>query len=172
MHPIIRIILEKDRFLQANNPHMQVNWSYKKFDELSVTELYAILQLRNEVFIVEQNCVYQDIDGKDKKSFHLMAFDEEELTAYCRILPPGVSFTETSIGRVITSPRYRGKGIGVSLLEKAIEHALESYTSKQIKIGAQLYLKKFYESFGFIQTSEVYLEDDIEHIDMLLSKEL
>ena len=149
---------------------MELNWVLKSFEELTTTELYAILQLRSEVFVVEQNCVYQDIDGKDNKSFHLMAFDGDYLTAYCRLVQPGISFTEASIGRVISSPKYRGKGIGMELIERAIKHTLSVYQTENIKIGAQLYLHKFYSSFGFVQTSEVYLEDDIEHIDMLLEK--
>jgi ElaA protein len=147
---------------------MNLNWAYKSFDELTTRELYAILQLRNEVFVVEQNCVYQDVDNKDLKSFHLMAFEGEVLAAYCRILPAGLSFEETSIGRVITAPSHRGKAIGITLIEKAIQVIASTYKTNQIKIGAQLYLKKFYESFGFAQTSDVYLEDGIEHIDMLL----
>ena len=149
---------------------MELNWVLKSFEELKTPELYAILQLRSEVFVVEQNCVYQDIDGKDNKSFHLMAFDGDYLTAYCRLVRPGISFTEASIGRGISSPKYRGKGIGIELIERAIKHTLSVYQTEKIKIGAQLYLHKFYSSFGFIQTSEVYLEDDIEHIDMLLEK--
>ncbi len=149
---------------------MNLTWTYKTFDQLKTVELYAILQLRNEVFVVEQNCVYQDIDNKDLKSFHLMAFDGDMLAAYSRILPPGISFDEASIGRVITAPSYRGKGIGVTLLEKGIKEAKSTFTVSKIRIGAQLYLKKFYESFGFVQTSEIYLEDGIEHIDMLLEQ--
>jgi ElaA protein len=148
---------------------MNITWVYKNFEELSTSELYAILQLRSEVFVVEQHCVYQDIDNKDLKSFHLMAFDGEVLVAYSRILPPGLSFQETSIGRVITHLNYRGKGIGVTLIEQAIKKAASTFASKEIKIGAQLYLKKFYAGFGFVQTSDMYLEDGIEHIDMLLS---
>ena len=144
---------------------MNLNWIYKDFSELTTLELYAILQLRSEVFVVEQNCVYQDIDNKDLISFHLMAFEEDILAAYSRILPPGLSFKEVSIGRVITKPSHRRKGIGITLIEKAIEVA----NAKQIKIGAQFYLKKFYEGFGFVQTSKVYLEDGIEHIEMLLN---
>lgn len=148
---------------------MNLNWTYKSFAELTTKELYSILKLRNEVFVVEQNCVYPDVDNKDLKSFHLMAFDGEILAAYSRILPPGLSFEEASIGRVITAASYRGKGIGITLLEKTITKTCSTFVVKQIKIGAQLYLKKFYEGFGFIQTSEVYLEDGIEHVDMLLN---
>jgi len=149
---------------------MELNWVYKTFEELTTNELYTILELRSEVFIVEQNCVYQDVDGKDKKSFHLMAWNGDELVAYTRIVPPGISFSEASIGRVITSPRYRGLGIGITLLEKSIHHTLESYQTNKIRIGAQLYLKKFYEGFGFIAQGEEFLEDGIPHIEMLLEK--
>ncbi len=151
---------------------MNLTWVYKSFDELTTRELYAILHLRNEVFVVEQNCVYQDVDFKDIKSYHLMAFDGDLLAAYSRILPPELSFDEASIGRVITAPSYRGRGIGVTLIEKGIKAVLATYITKEIKIGAQLYLKKFYEGFGFVQTSEVYLEDGIEHIDMLMNSDL
>ncbi len=148
---------------------MNLIWTYKNFNELTTRELYSILQLRNEVFVVEQNCAYQDVDNKDFKSFHLMAFEGDTLAAYSRVLPPGLSFNEASIGRVITAPSHRGKGIGITLIEKAIEETHRAFGIKPIKIGAQLYLKKFYEGFGFAQTSDVYLEDGIEHIEMLLN---
>jgi ElaA protein len=149
---------------------MNLNWVYKPFSELSSIELYAILQLRSEVFVVEQNCVYQDIDGKDLKSYHLMGFDENNLVAYSRLLPQGLSFTEASIGRVITSPAHRAKGHGISLLENSIPRCCETFQAKQIRIGAQVYLRKFYESFGFIAQGEEFLEDGIPHIEMLWSK--
>jgi ElaA protein len=148
---------------------MELNWRYKSFEDLTAQEVYAILQLRSEVFVVEQNCVYQDIDGKDQKSFHLMGWEGGDLVAYCRLVKPGVSFVEASIGRVITSPKYRGNGFGIALIEKALAQIVETFGVGDIKIGAQLYLKKFYGSFGFVQTSEMYLEDDIPHIEMLLA---
>jgi ElaA protein len=120
--------------------------------------------------VVEQNCVYQDIDGKDKKSFHLMAWQGDELVAYTRLVAPGVSFPEASIGRVITSPRCRGLGIGITLLEKSITHILETYTTNKIRIGAQLYLKKFYEGFGFVAQGDEFLEDGIPHVEMILER--
>ena len=147
---------------------MELNWVYKTFNELTTDELYAILRLRGEIFIVEQNCVYLDIDGKDKKSTHLMAWDNDNLTAYTRLVPPGISFAEASIGRVITSPKYRGLGIGITLMEKSISHTLETYATNKIRIGAQLYLKKFYEGFGFVAKGEEFLEDGIPHIEMVL----
>lgn len=149
---------------------MELTWIFKPFEELTNKELYAILALRSEVFVVEQNCVYLDIDGKDPKSFHLMAWHGDELTAYTRLVPPGISFEEASIGRVITSPRYRGLGIGITLMQKSIHHTLESYATNKIRIGAQLYLKKFYEGFGFITQGDEFLEDGIPHIEMLLEK--
>jgi len=149
---------------------MQLTWTYKSFEKLDTNELYAILQLRNEVFILEQNCPYFDVDGKDQKSMHLMAWDGNNLAAYTRLLPPHVSFVEASIGRVVTSPQYRKLGIGITLMEKSIEHTLTSYQTNEIRIGAQQYLEKFYAGFGFKTVSEMYLEDDIPHVEMLLTK--
>ena len=146
---------------------MTIAWEIKEFDELSNIELYSILSLRAEVFVVEQNCPYQDAYGKDLKSLHLMGRDENgNLITYSRIVPPGVSFTEVSIGRVVSSPKLRGTGAGKALMTKSIEVINQKYGTAPIRIGAQLYLKKFYESFGFIQISEEYLEDNIPHIEM------
>lgn len=143
-----------------------LNWSYKNFNELLPEELYAILQLRNEVFVVEQNCVFQDADDKDQPSLHLMGWREHKLVAYTRIVPPGLSYKEPSIGRVVTSAQERGKGTGHELMMVSINKVHELYGVGNIKIGAQLYLKKFYESHGFVQTGDVYLEDGIDHIEM------
>lgn len=151
---------------------MQLNWTLKAFDALSPKELYAIMQLRNEVFVVEQNCVYQDADNKDINSWHFMCWDDNTLVAYTRLLPQGLAFTEASIGRVISSPKYRALGIGRQLMEKSIDNTYNLFNCSSIKIGAQLYLKKFYESLGFVQCSQEYLEDNIPHIEMLLSKKL
>jgi ElaA protein len=149
---------------------MQLKWILKKFDELSATELYAIMQLRNEVFVVEQNCIYQDADGKDQQSMHLCGWDGEKLAAYTRIIPPGISYTEASIGRVVTAPTYRKIGAGRKLMEESIAHTLDLFNCKTIKIGAQVYLTKFYQSLGFTQSSSGYLEDGIPHIEMTLNK--
>lgn len=140
---------------------MNINWYSKHFRNLTTTELYQILQLRCEVFIVEQNCPFQDLDGKDFKCHHLMGFDTEtqKIVAYTRIVPPGVSYDEASIGRVVTSPSVRKFGIGKELMNNSIDLVEELYGGASIKIGAQLYLQKFYESFGFLQSSDVYLED-------------
>jgi ElaA protein len=146
---------------------MELNWEYKSFNELTVAELYAILQLRNEVFSVEQNCVYQDADDKDQMSFHLTGWDGEKLAAYCRILPQGLSYTEASIGRVVTSPAYRKSGYGRVLMIKAIVKTLSQFTCSKITISAQFYLTKFYESLGFTAFGDIYMEDNILHIKML-----
>jgi len=148
---------------------MNITWYHKHFKELNTTELYQILQLRNEVFIVEQHCPFQDLDDKDLKCYHLIGFDtdSQKVMAYTRIVPAGISFEEASIGRVITSLLARKGGIGKQLMNKSIELLEELYGGVSIKIGAQLYLKKFYESFGFKQVEEVYLEDGIKHILMI-----
>lgn len=144
-----------------------INWIFKKFDELTPSELYAIIQLRNEVFVVEQNCVYQDADNKDLLSYHLMGWNEKKLSAYTRIIPPGIAFEEASIGRVVTSPSVRRTGIGVELMNHSITKTIELFGSLPIRIGAQLYLQKFYTSLGFQKASDTYLEDNIPHIEMV-----
>jgi ElaA protein len=145
---------------------MQLNWVYKSFDELSVAELYAILQLRNEVFSVEQHCVYQDADDKDQPAYHLCGWDGNRLAAYCRILPKGISYDHPSIGRVVTSPRYRKGGFGRALMQRAVSKTIGQFNDQVIVISAQLYLQKFYESIGFAQVSDTYMEDGIPHIRM------
>jgi ElaA protein len=146
---------------------MQIQWLLKKFEELTPYQLYAILQLRNEVFVVEQNCVFQDADDKDQGSFHFMGFHNNKLVAYTRLVPPGISYEQSSIGRVVTSPSIRRSGGGKELMQQSINAMYNLFGKQPIKIGAQLYLKKFYESFGFKQTGDVYDEDGIDHIYML-----
>ncbi|MEI2739436.1 MAG: GNAT family N-acetyltransferase [Chitinophagaceae bacterium] len=146
-----------------------MKWVLKKFDDLTPAELYAIIQLRNEVFVVEQTCAYQDADNKDLSCHHLMGWKDNKLVAYSRILPPGLAYREPSIGRVVTSPSARGGGIGHKLMEKSIEKLYSLYGINPIKIGAQFYLLKFYTSLGFQQTSDIYLEDNIQHIEMVKS---
>ncbi|MEI9955232.1 MAG: GNAT family N-acetyltransferase [Ferruginibacter sp.] len=147
-----------------------LDWTLKKFEELTTTELYAILQLRNEVFVVEQNCPYQDADDKDQKSLHFMGWNGDTLAAYTRIIPQGISYAQASIGRVVTLPKYRKNGLGKILMQLSIDNTMQQFNCTEIKIGAQLYLKTFYENLGFTQCSEVYLEDNIPHIEMLLTK--
>lgn len=144
-------------------------WQIARFDQLTLNQLYAILQARSTVFVLEQNCVYLDIDGKDQLSQHLCAWNEnQELLAYLRIVPPGISFTEVSLGRVITTEQARGTGIGKQLLQKGITACHDNYPGQTIRIGAQHYLEKFYQSFGFVTDSEIYLEDGIPHVEMVL----
>ena len=143
-----------------------MNWILKKFNDLSVDELYAILQLRNEIFIVEQNCIYPDMDNKDQPAMHLMCWKDDKLIAYTRLLPPGIGYQNPSIGRVVTSPLVRKSGIGRELMVRSIEQSEKLYGKKPITLGAQLYLKTFYESLGFLAIGDVYLEDGIEHIEM------
>ncbi|MEP7256413.1 MAG: GNAT family N-acetyltransferase [Ferruginibacter sp.] len=147
-----------------------MKWIFKKFDELTAAELYAIMQLRNEVFVVEQNCVYQDADDKDQQSCHLAGWDGATLVAYTRIIPPGIAYAEASIGRVVTSPKYRKTGAGKILMQESISNTFSQFNCSKIKIGAQVYLTKFYESLGFFKTGDEYLEDGIPHIEMTLSK--
>ena len=146
-----------------------ITWLCKNFDEFSPYELYAVLQLRNEVFAVEQNCVYPDMDNKDQPSYHLMGWQGNQLIAYTRIIPPGVAYPGPSIGRVVISPSARRMGIGKELMKQSIEQAHNLYGKTPIKIGAQLYLLNFYTRLGFVPTSDIYLEDGIEHIEMIRS---
>jgi ElaA protein len=143
-----------------------INWYSKEFGNLTPHELYAILQLRTEVFVVEQNCVFQDMDGKDEHCHHIMGWDGDKLIATSRIVPPGIAYEFPSIGRIVTSPAARGQRLGKALVNKSIEALNKLYGNSTIRIGAQLYLKKFYELFGFEQSGDVYDEDGIDHIQM------
>lgn len=145
---------------------MNIEWRLIKFEDLRSFELYDALRLRSEVFVVEQNCIFLDQDGVDEHCFHLLGYQNDQLVAYCRIVPPRVVYAELSIGRVVTSPSVRKTGIGKELMRRAIKAVYDIYGNLPIKIGAQLYLKSFYESFGFLQVSDVYLEDGIKHIYM------
>ncbi|MBF6659211.1 GNAT family N-acetyltransferase [Flavobacterium columnare] len=138
----------------------------KRFEELSVNELYDMLHLRSEVFVVEQNCPYLDIDKKDSKAIHVLVYLNGELASYCRMFNAGDYFEESSIGRVVVSPKYRSLKLGHELMKVAVDTLETIYNQKNITISAQEYLVKFYKTHGFIQTSEVYLEDDIPHIEM------
>ena len=145
---------------------MTLKWKIKRFEALSTLEMYSILKLRSEVFVVEQNCVYQDIDGKDMKALHLFGEEDGKIIAYSRLFNVGDYFENASIGRVVVAENCRNKKYGHDLMREAIS-AIETYFQEtKITISAQLYLKKFYESHGFVQTSETYLEDDIPHIEM------
>lgn len=143
-------------------------WICKKFNALSSIELYEIMKLRSQVFVVEQNCIYLDADDKDLNAHHLFTYIDNNIAAYSRLLAPEVSYAEASIGRVLTTTSNRKNGVGILLMEQAIKQTRDLYNTIAIKIGAQLYLKKFYEKFGFIQTSQIYDEDGIPHIEMEL----
>ncbi|MFT2008250.1 GNAT family N-acetyltransferase [Pontibacter sp. 13R65] len=139
----------------------------KPFQDLTPDELYDLLRLRSEVFVVEQNCVFLDLDNKDQQCHHLLLYQNNMLAATARLLPAGLYYTEMSIGRIVTSPAARGTGLGKELVREAIEACYQLFGHGPIKIGAQLYARKFYESFGFVQSSDVYDEDGIDHIEMI-----
>lgn len=144
-----------------------LQWQLKSLTELTVYELYAVLRLRAEVFVVEQTCPYLDTDGKDLHCHHLMGFIGGELAAYARIVPPGISYPEVSIGRVVTSPSHRKTGAGKELMREAIAATEKLYGKVPVRIGAQAYLKHFYQAFGFNDMNEPYMEDGIPHLIML-----
>jgi ElaA protein len=146
-----------------------INWVCKPFRELTTEELYLILRLRSEVFVVEQNCIFLDMDNKDFYCDHVMGWKENMLLGYSRIMPPGISYEESSIGRIVSSPAGRGMGVGRELMQQSIQTLYRIHGKRDIRIGAQYYLKEFYESYGFVQTGEIYPEDGINHIEMLLS---
>lgn len=144
-------------------------WQCQSFSQLSTSELYYILQLRNEVFVVEQNCAYQDCDEKDLEAYHLTAWYRHQLIAYTRLLPPGISYKDqAAIGRVVTSSRYRNLKIGELLMHKSIEEAYRIFGQVDIRISAQYHLKRFYENLSFVAVGATYPEDGIEHIAMEL----
>lgn len=139
----------------------------KSYEDLTLHELYELLQLRSEVFVVEQNCAYQDIDGKDEKALHVLGYDEQKLVAYTRIFPPGIYFKEAAIGRVVVKENSRANKFGHEILKASIKAIKENFNTLSIKLSAQTYLTKFYESHGFEQIGEGYLEDGIPHIAMV-----
>lgn len=144
-----------------------MQWECKFFDELTVAELYQLLQLRSQVFVVEQNCVYLDTDGLDIQAWHVLGKQEGKIIAATRIIAPGKVYAEASIGRVVVDAAYRKNAAGIQLMQYSIEQLYQLLGISDIKIGAQLYLESFYQKFGFQKISPVYLEDGIEHIKML-----
>jgi len=150
-----------------------LNWQCHSFKQLTTDQLYHILKVRQDVFVVEQNCVYADIDTTDRECLHLMATTDAgglDIAAYLRIVPPGVKYTEASLGRILTTEQARGTGAGQTLVTNALEILSTDYPADNVKISAQAYLQKFYKSFGFKNISEIYDEDGIDHIDMLLTR--
>lgn len=139
----------------------------KAFNHLSLQELYAILQLRSEIFVVEQDCVYQDLDGKDEKAFHVLGFKKNRLVAYTRIFEPGYYFKEASIGRVVVRVSERKYGYGYEIMTASIQAIQIHFGTFNIRISAQCYLKRFYNNLNFVEDGEAYLEDGIPHISML-----
>jgi ElaA protein len=144
-----------------------LNWQFKSFEALTQQQLYALLQLRTEVFVVEQNCVFQDMDGADDKAMHLLGTQDDKLAAYARCFNAGVKFKEASIGRVITQAHLRGTGAGHALMQQALGSMKMVWGVQPIRIGAQARLEKFYQQHGFATASEPYIEDSIPHIEML-----
>lgn len=139
----------------------------KSFEELTKQELYDVLQLRSEVFVVEQDCVYQDLDGKDQEALHVLGFKNDKLIGYTRIFEPGVYFKEASIGRVVVAKNERQYKYGYDIMEASIKAIKSHYDKTLIKISAQSYLKQFYTNVGFNSIGESYLEDGIPHIAMI-----
>ena len=144
-----------------------MNFTVKKFQELTTSELYEILQLRSEVFVVEQDCVYQDVDGKDQKALHVLGFKNDKIIAYTRLFDSEQYFDTPSIGRVVVKDVERKYGYGHDLIKASIDAIDYFYRRTEITISAQTYLQNFYESHGFVKVGEEYLEDDISHIKMI-----
>jgi ElaA protein len=146
---------------------MTLTHQIKFFQDLDVYELYELLRLRSEVFVVEQNCAFLDQDNKDQQCSHVLLYADGKLAAYSRLVPPGLSYQEISIGRVVTSPDFRGTGMGKKVMQIAIQGCEDLFGSADIRIGAQTYALPFYEGLGFVSDGEVYDEDGIAHIEMV-----
>ncbi|MEC9490179.1 MAG: GNAT family N-acetyltransferase [Halanaerobiales bacterium] len=139
----------------------------KGFSELNKQELYKIIEARINIFVVEQNCPYQECDNKDQDSFHLFYLDQNQIAAYLRIIPPGISYQEASIGRVLVKKEYRRKGLGFKMMEAAVAFIKNNFDSEAVRISAQEYILNFYQELGFKVVSDRYLEDDIPHYQMI-----
>ena len=148
-----------------------MKFEFKQFKDLTTDELYDILQLRAEIFVVEQDCVYNDIDGLDKEGVHQFFKKDGEIVAYSRLLKPGTRFPDYSIGRVVVSQSERGTGLGIEMMKEAKTFILNKWGATKIKISAQKYLQKFYEDLGFEIVTEEYLEDGIPHFGMIFKSE-
>lgn len=144
-----------------------MKFKIKSFKELTKEELYRILEARIRVFVIEQNCPYQECDNKDQSSFHLFAQGENEIKAYLRIIPAGISYSEPSVGRVLVNKNYRRSGIGAEMMKKAIEFVKENFPEDKLRISAQEYILDFYRDLGFKVVSNRYLEDGIPHFEMI-----
>jgi len=144
-----------------------IQWQWDRFADLSAPQLYAVCAAREAVFVVEQSCPYQELDGLDLDAMHLIGWSGSEVAAYLRVLGPGVRYAEPSIGRVLTSKPFRGTGVGRTLVEMSLEYIDRHHPGQGMRISAQAHLERFYGSFGFVTASERYLEDDIPHVEML-----
>jgi ElaA protein len=151
-----------------------VEWQWKNFGDLDAASLYAVLALRSEVFVVEQQCIYQDIDGMDPQAVHLLGWqagpDGRRLAAYLRVFAPGIKHADVSLGRVISAPFTRGTGLGRALLREGLDYVARTWPDHALRISAQCYLRRFYGEFGFAECSEEYDEDGIQHVDMRLAQ--
>lgn len=145
----------------------EFEWQWSAFDALTPAALYAVLAARSAVFVVEQACAYQDLDGYDARAAHLVAWRNDAVAAYCRVFPPGVKYAEASIGRVLTTAAFRRTGVGRQLVARALAQLDALHPGRGTRISAQAYLERFYASFGFETVSAPYLEDDIPHVEML-----
>ncbi len=141
-------------------------WKIKSFEEITTSELYEIIKARVDVFVVEQDCPYPDLDDYDQKALHLWAEQDQKVLAYCRIFNQGIKYPETSIGRVLTTEKGRGKNFGKQLIQYAVETIENRFRTSEIRISAQDYLLRFYSGFGFEDTGKKYLEDNIPHTEM------
>ncbi len=150
-----------------------IQWQRLTFAQLTTIQLYQLLKLRVDVFVVEQACPYPELDNKDllEHTYQLLGYRHGELIACARLLPPGVSYPNASIGRVATAQQHRGGGLGHQLMAQAVNHCLDLWPQSAIEIGAQAHLEHFYQQHGFVKTSESYLEDGIAHIDMQRSRQ-
>jgi len=146
-----------------------IQYQFKTFESLSIQELYAIMQVRNDVFVYEQHCYYQDLDDKDQACIHVLGWNEQQkLVAYCRLLPPGLTYPTHSIGRVLVISAYRKQQLGRALMQKTLDYIVTTYGKVPLTIEAQLYLQAFYESLGFVRTSDVFDDAGIDHVEMQL----
>ena len=146
-----------------------IEWQWCRLGELSAEQVYAVLAARVAIFVVEQNCAYQELDGLDGEAEHLIVWSGKEVAGYLRVLGPGTRFEDPSIGRIITTQPFRGSGLGREVVAKGLERTRMRYPGRPVRISAQKYLEKFYRDFGFVTVSEPYLEDGIPHVEMLLS---
>jgi ElaA protein len=153
--------------VKAGQAARVIDWKFAHFDDLTVRELHDLLQVRAAVFVVEQKCAFQDVDGADPACWHLVGREHGAVVAYCRLVPPGLKYPEPSIGRVITTMDARRTGSGRALMQEAIARAEALWPGQKLRIGAQMYLERFYGDYGFVRSSDPYDEDGILHIEML-----